>query len=119
VIVAAGFASLLLALQGAGAAPGPAPSPDHACAAPNVRPHTVFAARPMTASLPHGLSGTVLVLVRLDEHSHVVSASIYRSPSALLNAPALQSARLSKYQTLVRNCQPVGGSYLFEVIFDP
>jgi TonB family protein len=64
-----------------------------------------------------GISGTVAVIVALDENSHIVGTSIQSSPSALLNQAALSAARQSTFQTEVRDCKPIAARYIFSVEF--
>jgi outer membrane biosynthesis protein TonB len=103
-------------------APGPtvAPTATPACAHPNVPASTVEAANVDTPSLAqqNGISGVVDVIVRLDEHSHVVAAQIAHSASPLLNDAALRAARASTFRTEVRDCLPVAAEYIFSVEFD-
>jgi hypothetical protein len=65
------------------------------------------------------VAGVVQVAVTLDDRSDLVSAKIYSSPSALLNAAALEAARDTSYQTAVHNCRAVAQTYIFSVAFDP
>ena len=95
-------------------AQGPAP-----CAAPNVPPAIVRGYQPdvPAAAAQRRISGTVDVVIRLDESSRLVGIAIAASPSALLNAAALAAARGSVFRTEVRNCEPVAADYLFSVEF--
>ncbi len=68
-------------------------------------------------AMQHHISGEVDVQVTLDASSHVVSAAVVRSPSALLNAAAIAAAERSTFATRIVNCVPVGDTYLFAVIF--
>ena len=60
-----------------------------------------------------GITGTVEVIVALDEHSHLVSARIGKSPNAILNNAALAAARQSTYQTEIVNCKPQPAEYIY------
>ena len=64
-----------------------------------------------------GITGEVWVRVSLDENSKIVSTSIDKTPSAVLNNAALQATRASTFKTRVVNCQPVADSYRFIVEF--
>lgn len=117
--IAAGYAALLLALA---TAQTPRPSASDAparCARPNV-PASIL--RMVTPDMPaiaqqQGISGHVDVQVSLDADSHVTSAQIRSSPSAVLNSAALAAARASTYQTEIRDCRPIAGYYVVSVDF--
>ncbi|HTD33840.1 MAG TPA: energy transducer TonB [Candidatus Elarobacter sp.] len=100
------------------ATPRPTPTP-LSCARPNVPATTLRAAEVETPPLAQaqGVSGTVSVVVSLDAQSRVVATRVQSSPSALLNAAALATARTSQFRTEVRNCEPVAADYLFSVEF--
>ena len=104
--------------------PGPvrAQSPAPACAVADQNARTLVAARVITPpiAVAEKIYGEVVVVITLDAQSHIESASISRSPSVILNQAALQAARASTFQTTIKNCQPVGGSFRFIVVFqDP
>jgi protein TonB len=102
------------------AQPTPKPTPTPAsCARPNVPAQTVRAVEPDTPPMAQqqGVSGQVQVVVSLDEASHILSATVRSSPSALLNQAALSAAKGSTFQTEVRDCKPIAASYLFTVDF--
>jgi TonB family protein len=65
-----------------------------------------------------GITGVVNVVMTLDEHSHVTSASIQSSPSTLLNDAALTAARESTFRTEIRNGKPISATYVFAVEFN-
>jgi TonB family protein len=65
-----------------------------------------------------GISGVVQVLVALDANSKLVSATIQKSPSGLLNNAAIQAARASTFQTEIVDCKPVAANYLYQVEFN-
>jgi TonB family protein len=92
-----------------------------ACAVPNQPPRLLEAARPVTPPIAAAqkIYGEVIVQISLDEQSRLVSASISRSPSALLNNAALQATIASKFQTRIVDCQPVADRYRFVVLFNP
>ncbi|HEY4439264.1 MAG TPA: SIMPL domain-containing protein [Candidatus Elarobacter sp.] len=78
--------------------------------------------QPVTPEYPpmarqQGISGTVQVVVSLNEQDGVVSTRILSSPSAVLNAAALAAARSSVFRTERRDCVPVAASYVFSVSF--
>ena len=100
-------------------APGDAPPPADACIAENFPAYTISSSSPATLDVPPRTRGTVVVLVGLDEQSNVVSAAIYSSPSANLNGYALETARMSRFQTEIRNCRPIAARYLFSVDIQP
>ena len=96
--------------------PDPVPSP---CPDPNVRASTLSAAEPNypAAAVASRASGVVLVIVVLDDRSHVVWTEVARSDNPLFNDEAVRAARLSTYRAQVRNCRVVAGKYLFSVDF--
>jgi hypothetical protein len=65
------------------------------------------------------VSGTVVVQIRLDEQSRIVSGVVVSSPSPLLNGAALAAARESTFATAIRGCVPVADTYNFVVFFQP
>ena len=93
----------------------PTPIPD--CAVPNVKAHMVSAVPPSARDVPRGLTGTVQIMIALDENSQIESAAIISSPSAILSRPALEAARASKFQTEIRWCRPLAAKYVFTVEF--
>lgn len=89
------------------------------CLRPNAPPQTVRAVAPVIpdAARKAGVSGDVAVLIEIDDHGHVVNASVLKSPSTLLDAAALDSARNSQFNPEIRDCVPRGGKYTFVVSF--
>lgn len=87
------------------APPLPAPPPSRPsaplvpppCAHPNVMAGVVRAAIPAypDAAIAQRIEGTVEIRISLDAQSHLTNASIYSSPSALLNDAALLGARVN------------------------
>jgi TonB family protein len=76
--------------------------------------------RAMPVAIPaiaqqQGISGRVIVLVGVDETGRVVSARVYQSPSALLNAPSIFAARQSLYRPAILRCAPVSSTIAFAV----
>lgn len=109
-------AGALAVLAGVGSAAGAQVQ----CARPNV-PATVI--RAVTPDMPalaqqQRISGTVVVAVTLDQDSNVTGTAIQSSPSAVLNAAALSAARMSTYQTEIRDCRPVASQSVYTVTFD-
>jgi len=100
--------------------PTPVPTPTPiACAVPNADARTISAAEPETPAIAQqqGITGEVVVQVSLDENSHLVSASVVKSPSALLNKAAIDAAKQSTFKTRIANCKPVADTYNFIVDF--
>jgi TonB family protein len=89
------------------------------CANPNVPPKTLNAVAPDTPDIARqqGITGVVEVKVDLNEKSQITGVSIYRSPNPVLNKPAMDAAKASKFQTEVQNCLPLASSYLYRVEF--
>lgn len=98
--------------------PHPTPTP-LSCARPDVPAATIRAMDVETPQLAQqqGIFGTVQVVVSLDARSRVVATRVQSSPSALLNAAALATARGSQFRTEVKNCEPVAADYIFSVDF--
>ncbi|MGH7660200.1 MAG: TonB family protein [Vulcanimicrobiaceae bacterium] len=66
-----------------------------------------------------GATGTAQIKVTLDPNGGVTAVTIFKSTNnKALDQAALQAAQQSKYAPEVRNCQPVGGSYLYTVTFE-
>lgn len=89
------------------------------CARPNVPAATIRAVEPDTPVVAQqaGISGTVQVLVSLDENSHITSTRIQSSPSAILNNAALAAAQQSTFRTEIRDCKPIAAVFVFSVDF--
>lgn len=89
------------------------------CARPNVPATTVYAAFPDAPALAiqQGISGVVQIIVSLDAQNRVVGTRVQSSPSSILNNAALTAARQSKFQTEIRDCQPIAADYVFTVDF--
>jgi hypothetical protein len=64
-----------------------------------------------------GIAGTVDIAVALGVRNNVEAVAVASSPSAILNASALASARNSVYQTAIAGCKPVPSAYLFSVSY--
>ena len=84
------------------------------CAKPYSAPEVKHGVEPET---PVGVfvRGTVSVAVALDEHGNVRFARVVGSPSAEINASATNAARRSEYSAGTFRCEPVPGSYQFNV----
>jgi len=121
--VFAGLIAAVLTVGGFSAQPVPAqdlasPAPEvSACLSPDQPGRTVQAAPPRVPPGAQNISGTVVVLVTLDEQSHVIGAAIASTTSPLLNDAALEAARASTFQTAIRNCRPVPMTARFIVVF--
>ena len=91
------------------------------CVEPDVAPKTLTVVPPVypAAAAILGITGEVVVLVTLDEHSHIVAVAIDKSPSVLLNNAALEATRASTFQTTVTACVPTGGLFRSIVRFVP
>ncbi len=98
--------------------PRPTPTPQ-TCPRPNVAATTIRAIEPDTPAMAQqqGISGTVQVIVALDESSHITGTSIQSSPSMILNGAALSAAKNSTFQTEIRDCKPIAARYIFSVEF--
>ncbi|HEX3465496.1 MAG TPA: energy transducer TonB [Candidatus Elarobacter sp.] len=85
----------------------------------NAPARTIRSVEPDTPAVAQqqNISGTVQVIVSLDQDSNVVGVRISSSPSAILNDAALAAARQSVFKTEVRNCKPVAADYIFSVEF--
>ena len=89
----------------------------NACASPNIpaRADQVFFAMP-TIAAEQGVSGTSVVKIDLNARGDLVAQSLFSSSgNPLLDKAALQSARMSSYTSETRNCEYVGGTYLYTV----
>ena len=107
-------------VQGEICARGAEPPDPTLCAVHDVPPIALRAAMPEPPPLAAAqmrLSGTVRVLVSLDAASNVVATSVESSPSALLNATAIDAARRTVYRTGYHDCKPVPSKYIFSVDF--
>jgi TonB family protein len=90
-----------------------------ACAVRDRPAAVVRAARPDVPAIAEQqrIFGTVHVAVTVGADGSVTQARIVRSPSALLNAAALHTARASTYLPQLRDCAPVRSDYLLTVRF--
>lgn len=99
--------------------PTPPPTPPPTCAVPNAEARVLNAIQPETPPIAQqqGITGEVQVRVSLDENSKLLTASIQKSASPLLNNAALASARQSSFKTKIVQCKPVADQYIFIVEF--
>jgi hypothetical protein len=98
-------------------APAQAPA---ACAVPNAPAAIVRAAEPDAPAAPYQQrgTGTVQILVDLDEASRLTRATVSSATSAALSGPAIGAARRSVFRTAVRGCRPVPSRYTMVVTFN-
>src|SRR5579862_7579022 len=97
---------------------GPTATPQPKCSAPYV-PASVT--NEMPAESPeeaNGATGQARVKVDLSATGAVLGVSIYTSTgNLLLDRAAMRAAKASSYRAETRDCEPVSGSYLFNVDF--
>lgn len=100
----------------------PAPTATKAsCANPNA---DATATQKVTPDMPEiarqmGATGTAQIKVTLDANGNVTAVSVFRSTNnKALDQAAMQAAQQSKYSPEIRDCQKVGGSYLYTVTFE-
>jgi TonB family protein len=75
-----------------------------------------FEAPSITAA--QGLTGTSTVKVQLSSTGALLSNSLFASSgNRWMDEAALRSARMSRFSPEVRNCERVGGTYLYAVEF--
>jgi TonB family protein len=67
------------------------------------------------AALDLRITGTVRVLVSLDDRGTPVATRILSSPSAVLNAAAQTAAKRSSYQPEIFRCESVPSAYIFSI----
>jgi hypothetical protein len=96
--------------------PGDVPPPAGACVAENFPAYTTSYGAP-TSRINPGPAGAVLVVVSLDAQSQIASTRIQSTPNSNYNAYALQTVRLSTFQTQIRDCKPIAADYIFSVNF--
>jgi TonB family protein len=90
------------------------------CDVPNVPATTLDGVPPETPVIAANLhlTGTTVVEVNLDAHGTVVGATVaVPSGSPILDRAALAAAEASSFRPERRDCLPVAGSYLFDVVF--
>jgi len=97
---------------------GEIPPPADACIAKQYPAATLEAGHIMSRPFYQpGATGTVLVIVSLDENSRIAGTRILRSPDPTLNQPALAATRASRFRTAIVNCKPIKADYIFSVDF--
>jgi len=88
----------------------------HTCPVRNAHARTVAAATPRGGGEANG--GVAYVLVSLDASDHVVGVRLsHSSGDAKQDAIALETARLSTYETEIFNCAKRANDYIFIVSF--
>lgn len=99
----------------------PRPLDPIACARRYVAPMTVHAAEPLVPAMAaqQNIGGNVRVSVMLDDRGHPTSATIFSSPSVLLNSASISSALQSTYTPEIFRCIAVPSVYVFSVEFIP
>lgn len=92
--------------------------PAGACIVPDMPANTIFGAPVDMRDVPlQAPRGTVQVVVTLDADSQIVSTAVASAPSVYLIPPALRAARASRFHTVIRDCRPEAGRYIFSVVF--
>ena len=72
-----------------------------------------------TIASEQGIDGTATVKIALNANGALVSHEIFTSSgNAWLDRAALQSARMTRFSAETRNCERVGGTYLYAVQFN-
>ncbi len=91
-----------------------------ACAVPNAPAAIVRGVQPEVplAAYQRHTGGTVQIVVDVDEGGRLTRAAVASSPSALLNAPALDAARRTAFRAAVRDCRAVPSRYTMTVSFE-
>jgi len=64
-----------------------------------------------------GIHGTVTVELALDASGEVTSAVVTKSPSPILNAPAILAAERSRFSPTLFRCRPIADRYNYLVVF--
>jgi TonB family protein len=88
------------------------------CASPNIPASIAGYAFYETPSIAaaQGVTGSASVKIDLASNGGLVSNSLYASSgNPWLDAAALRSARMTHFTPELRNCQHVGGTYLYTV----
>ena len=96
----------------------PSPTVSASCEIPNASAGTIYAAPTEPSSLANvmQISGTTYVNVSIDPTGAIDDARIAKSSGTpLLDDAAIIAARSSQFRPEIRDCTPVGGSYLFIV----
>jgi TonB family protein len=98
----------------------PEKAPNPHCAQPNERATVLEAAEPEypMAARASRATGTVYILVTLDDRSRVVWTEVLKSDNHVFDEEAVRSARFTTYRTQISDCRPVPATYVFSVSFD-
>ena len=93
--------------------------PPPSCAHPNVAAHVTHVVPPdVPQDLAQAIQSTASIAVTLSAAGSVLGTSVYSSAGLFpLDRAAMAAARASTYTPSVRNCVPIGGTYLFTVTF--
>jgi TonB family protein len=90
------------------------------CAVPDVPATVSYAAipeAPFVAQLQHAV-GTTSVQIDIDATGAILETSVLQSSGdTLLDRAALSATNLSHFRPEIKDCAPVGGSYLYQVEF--
>ncbi|HZO94791.1 MAG TPA: energy transducer TonB [Candidatus Baltobacteraceae bacterium] len=97
----------------------PAPVAPPSCANPYASVRVVRAAEPVAPPMARqqGIAGDVTVALAVDRTGTVTYEQILSSPSVILNAAGVNSARTSKFSPAVFRCVPVDNGYVFAAAF--
>jgi TonB family protein len=111
-----------LAVTTAAAGAQELPASSAMCQEPNAPATTEFGAIPewpaVSIEEQDELTGTTYVRVDLDATGAIIGTAVAKTSGVpLLDRAAIKAARASSFQPEVRDCTPVGGSYLFVVDF--
>ena len=91
-----------------------------ACASPNMPAQVAgdaFFQMP-TIAAEQGVAGSATVKIALNANGSLLSHEIFASSgNAWLDRAALQSARMTRFSAETRDCERVGGTYLYAVQF--
>jgi len=105
--------------DGSPAPAAPATTPKPACSNPNVAASAIDPVSPSIPDEAAGASGVAQVQVTLSPNGNVERTEIFRSTGIFaLDRAALSAARMTTYRPEIRDCVPIGGSYLFTVTFE-
>jgi len=115
-----GLSAILLSISAAHAQT-PAPAGIRVCVDSGAYPTKLAQpdsnAIPETARFSGRSSGSVVILVSLDEKGRVTNTSVGQSDSPFLNAAAMEAARKSTYAPGTHGCEPTKSQFRFVAIF--
>ena len=98
--------------------PGDDPPPADACIISDLAPSTIFAAPVDVRDVPRPMPrGIVNIVVTLDANSQIVSTAVQSAPFVSLVPAAMRAARASRFHTVIRDCRPQPGAFIFSVHF--